>query len=104
MNHDSPTAYRVRQLGPPDEQNVQRNIPVDDLESLVTHHPRANAGARLLDGVPDGAENVRSRSYAVIGGEFQEVQALRTDRQYRSLQPDQVLLIKDFILDDMSAR
>lgn len=104
MNRKDPTPYRVMQLGPPDELNVQRNIPVTSLESLVTHHPRANARARLVDGLPDSAENVGSRSYAVIGGEFQEVQAYRTDLKYRSLEPDQVLLVKDFILDDMSAR
>lgn len=104
MNKEKPTPYRVMQLGPPDDRNVQRNIAVTDLESLVTHHPRANAGARLVDGLPDGAENISARSYAVIGGEFQEVQALRTDRKYRSLEPDQILLIKDFILDDLTAR
>lgn len=104
MNRKDPTPYRIVQLGPPDERNVQRNIPVTSLESLVTHHPRANARARLVDGLPDSAENVGSRSYAVIGGEFQEVQAYRTDLKYRSLEPDQVLLVKDFILDDMSAR
>lgn len=103
MNHEKPTAYRVMQLGPPDERNIQRNIDVVGLESLVTHHPRANAKARLLDGLPDQAEKIASRSYAVIGGEFQEVQALRTDQKYRSLEPDQVLLIKDFILDDMTS-
>lgn len=103
MNPKDATPYQVTQLGPPDDRNVQRNIAVTDLQSLVTHHPRANANARLVDGLPDGAENVRSRSYAVIGGEFQGVQALRTDRKYRSLQPDQVLLVKDFILDDPTA-
>lgn len=100
MNDTAARPYRVMQLGPPDERNVQRNIPVTHLESLVTRHPRASASASLVDGIPDGAENAMSRSYAVIGGEFQEVQAQRTDRKYRSLDPDQILIIKDFILDD----
>lgn len=95
--------YLVRQLGGPDARGNQWNVPVTDLESLVTHHPGANHVARLEDGVPIGAENRERRSYAIVGGEFQEVQTLRTDR-YRSLGPDQVLLIKDFILDDPTAR
>ncbi|MBJ6985020.1 peptidoglycan-binding domain-containing protein [Luteimonas sp. MC1750] len=76
---------------------------MSDLDSLHTHHPKRNFSAVLEDGVPRGAENVLTRSYAVVGGEFQEVLDRRVDK-YRSLQPDQVLLIKDFILDDMSAR
>ncbi|MBJ6982703.1 XVIPCD domain-containing protein [Luteimonas sp. MC1572] len=80
--------------GPP------RNIGVKDLESLVTHHPRANRRGQFLDGVPKDVEHADKRSYAVIGAELQEVQSLRTDKQYRSVAPDQVLLIKDFILDD----
>lgn len=96
----SSSAYRVTQLGAPDGRNVQRNIGVSDLDSLVTHHPRSNLNARMIDGVADSAENSTARSYAVVGGEFQEVQVIRTDRKYQSLQPHQVLLIKDFILDD----
>ncbi|MEN1970875.1 peptidoglycan-binding domain-containing protein [Luteimonas sp. MJ204] len=97
------TRYLVRQLGGPDASGNQWNVPVTDLESLVTHHPGANHRAGLEEGVPFQAENSVRRSYAVVGGEFQEVQVRRTDR-YGSLAPDQVLLIKDFILDDPAAR
>ena len=100
MPANQPTTYRVTQYARPDENRPPRNIGVTDLESLVTHHPVANRRARLVNGVPEGVEHDRNRSYAVVGGELQEVQALRTDRKYRSLAPDQVLLIKDFILDD----
>ena len=96
------TRYLVRQLGGPDASGSQWNVPVTDLESLVTHHPGANHRAGLEGGVPIRAENTTRRSYAVVGGEFQEVQVRRTDR-YDSLAPDQVLLVKDFILDDPTA-
>lgn len=100
---DTPgTRYLVRQLGGPDANGHQWNVPVTDLDSLVTHHPGANHRARLEDGVPVGAENSLRRSHAVVGGEFQEVQVRRTDR-YDSLGAHQVLLIKDFILDDPTA-
>ncbi|GGJ97523.1 peptidoglycan-binding protein [Luteimonas terricola] len=78
------------------------NAPVADLDSLHTHHPKRNFSAGLVYGLPVNAENTTTRSYAVVGGEFQEVLDGRVDK-YRSLQPDQVLLIKDFILDDMTA-
>ncbi len=102
MQKDQPITYQVTQLGAPDLRKIQRNISVLDLESLVTHHPGANAAARLIDGVPDGAEQMDVRSHAIVGGEFQEVMALRSDK-YGSLATDQVLLIKDFILDDTTA-
>lgn len=51
------------------------------------------------DGIIKDAERPKSRSHAFIGGKFQEVKMHRTD-EYGSLKPDQVLLIKDFILDD----
>jgi peptidoglycan hydrolase-like protein with peptidoglycan-binding domain len=95
--------YRVRQLGRPDAQGTQRNVSVSDLESLTTHHPGRNASARLVDGVAVNAENADRRSYGVIGGEFQELQSRRTDRSYDSIADDQILIVKDFILDDMSA-
>src|SRR5690606_8639380 len=79
------------------------NGPVEDLESLHTHHPKRNFHARLIEGIPRQAENTTTRSYAVIGGEFQEVLDARVDK-YRSLGPDHVLIIKDFILDDTAVR
>ena len=97
------TAYEVRQLGDPDARGRQRNVGVVDLENLTSHHPGANRYARLEDGIPVNAENAIRRSYGVVGGEFQELQTVRTDWSYHTLAPDQVLIIKDFILDDMSA-
>ena len=99
MSREDPRPYQVRQLGAP-VQGHQWNVPVTDLESLVTHHPGANHAARLESGVPVDAENPARRSYGVIGGEFQELQTARTDWSYGGLGPDQVLLVKDFILDD----
>lgn len=104
MPSNESTPYRVTQYAYPDPGKPPRNIGVTDLASLVTHHPFANRHARIVDGVPRDAENARSRSYGLVGGVFQEVQVLETDRKYRSLAPDQVLLIKDFILDDPTAR
>ncbi len=91
--------YRVIQLGAPNRNGVQRNEGVTDLDSLVTHHPGANAGAEIVDGVPVNVENPRTRSYAVVGAELQEIETRRTD-EYRALGADQVLLIKDFMLED----
>lgn len=89
--------YRVTQLHSPQRGNQ----PVADLEGLVTHHPGANARARVDDGVPVGVENARRRSYGVIGGEIQELETRRTDGGRASaLGEDQVLLTKDFMLED----
>ena len=99
MQHD-PTHYQVRQLGEPDVRGNQWNVPVTDLDSLTTHHPGANQSARLEDGIPVEAENPARRSYGVVGEEFQELLTAANDWSYRGLGADQVLLIKDFILDD----
>src|SRR3546814_15069941 len=45
------------------------------------------------------AENPARRSHAYVGGDFEEVINGRVDR-YDTLRPDQVLLVKDFILED----
>lgn len=95
-----PKHYQVRQLGEPDARGNQWNVPVADLDSLATHHPGENRSARIEDGVPVEAENPARRSYGVVGGEFQELLTAATDWSYRGLAPDQVLLVKDFILDD----
>ncbi|HEY4530953.1 MAG TPA: XVIPCD domain-containing protein [Luteimonas sp.] len=103
MPDQHPRAYSVTQSGRAPPGTFVANGPVADLESLHTHHPKRNFHAGLVEGIPRAAENTTTRSYAVIGGEFQEVLDARVDK-YRSLQPDQVLIIKDFILDDPSAR
>lgn len=99
MDDETQIRYRLLQLGPPDSQGLQRNIPFDDLAGLVTHHPNANRRAHLVDGMPRGVENGARRSYGVVGGEIQEIETARTD-EYRALRADQVLLVKDFILED----
>jgi hypothetical protein len=59
----------------------------------------------MEDGHIRGAEDQQptyrggDRSYAYIDGEFQEVIDHTTDR-YGSLKPDQVLMVKDYILED----
>ena len=89
--------YRVNQL----HSERRGNQPVTDFDGLVTHHPIANAGARIVSGVPVQVENATKRSYGVIGGEIQEIETSRTDGGPASvLQEDQILLVKDFMLED----
>lgn len=102
---DQPRTFRVEQLGPPRGRNaVQTNEAVGDLDDLVTHHPGANRDIRMEAGRIREAEDQQptyrggDRSYAFIDGEFQET-IDSTDR-YDSLREDQVLLVKDFILED----
>jgi len=83
--------YRLTQAG----ANI--NIPVPDFEGLVTHHPGDNRGAHLANGVVVGGQV--DRSQALVGGEVQEIEA-RTPGNSFGLAPDQVLLKKDFILED----
>lgn len=98
---DAPRTYRIQQLGRPDSSGIQTNGPVDSLDDLVTHHPGANRHIRMEDGKIQGAENEGRRSYAYISGDFEEIIDSRVDR-YGSLAPDQILLVKDFILEDPS--
>ncbi len=102
MSPEGGSGHRVLQLGAPDAHGNQTNIPVTDLESLVTHHPKGNRHAAMIDGVIVGVESRTKRSYAYIGGEFQEIETRRTD-EYGALAPDQVLLIKDFIIESRRA-
>lgn len=98
---DAPRTYRIEQLGRPDARQVQSNEPVDSLAGLVTHHPGANRHIRMENGAIHGAENPYRRSHAFISGDFEEVIDARVDK-YGSLGRDQVLLVKDFILEDPS--
>lgn len=86
--------YRLTQKG------VKKNIPATDLDSLVTHHPDDNIDAVVINGVAARVENPHTRSYGVISGELQEIETRRTDGSNSPLQDHQVLLIKDFILED----
>jgi hypothetical protein len=103
MTDVEPRTYRVRQLV--HDAAGTRNEDVVNPDELVTHHPVANRGAHMRDGVILGVEDLNPnyrrghRSYAYIGGEYQEVIDTQVDA-YRNLKPDQVLLVKDFILED----
>ncbi|RYF48252.1 MAG: hypothetical protein EOO38_10515, partial [Cytophagaceae bacterium] len=89
--------YRVNQL----HSFRLGNRPVANFDDLVTHHPIANAEAGVLSGVPVRVEEPRRRSHGLIGGEMQEVETARTDGGTASvLQEHQVLLMKDFLLED----
>ena len=89
--------YRVQQL----HSRRLGNEPVDSLDELVTHHPIGNAPARIERGVPVDVEDSRTRSYGVIGGEIQELETQPTNGGAAgALSPTQVLLIKDFMLED----
>ena len=91
--------YRLLQLGAPDRNDIQRNESFNDLEGLVTHHPGKNRNAEVVNGVVVRGEKPAKRSHAVVGGEIQEVELARTD-EYHALGSAQVLLVKDFILED----
>lgn len=92
------STYRIIQLGPPRPPNgLQSNEPVTDFDSLVTHHPGANRDAVMQDGVIIRGQPGRSHAY--IGGELQEIEIARNGRDF-GLNPDQVLVKKDFILED----
>lgn len=88
--------YRVIQLEW-DTQRGFRNEAVEDFERLVTHHPNSNGRARLVDGVV--VDGQRGRTLAVVGGEIQEIEVARDGRDF-GLRPDQVLIKKDFMLED----
>lgn len=83
--------YRITQKG----KTV--NIGVDDFESLETHHPGSNRDAHLVNGVVVDGED--GRNHAVIGGEIEEVEYATPSRDY-GLTANQVLIKKDFILED----
>jgi len=107
-----PTTYRIQQLGPPRYRHgaivrahgsgVQVNEPVNGFDSLVLHHPGDNRAARMQDGVV--VDGKGGRAYGYVGGQLQDIEVPRLDRLGRfrtyDLQPDQVLLKKDFILSD----
>src|SRR5690606_2865763 len=104
--------YRIQQLGPPRDRQgeivrthgsgVQLNESVTGFDSLVLHHPGDNRAARMQDGVVIDGKG--GRAYGYVGGRLQDIEIPRLDRQGRfrtyGLQPDQVLLKKDFILSD----
>ena len=114
------TTYRIHQLGPPRDREgelvrvhrtgVQLNEPVTGFDSLVLHHPGDNRATRMQDGLFAGGK--ADRAYGFIGGQLQDVEFHRHVKgEFRTygLQPDQVLLKKDFILshpdmDPMSDR
>jgi hypothetical protein len=88
--------YRLTQLEW-DQQPRGHNEPVADLEALVIHHPEKNSAAEIRHGVVVDGE--RGRKHAVIGGEMEEIEIPRVSHTF-NLKPDQVLLKKDFMLED----
>lgn len=89
-------SYRLIQL----EWNAQRglfNDSVPNFEELVTHHPHANRNATIQNGVVAGGEP--GRRHGMVGGEVQEIEVATPQNTY-GLGPDQVLLKKDFMLED----
>lgn len=99
---DDKRTYHLEQLGRPQPpRGLQENEDVTSLGDLVTHHPGNNRNIRMQDGEILGAERPERRSHAYIDGQFQEVIDSRVDK-YGSLKKDQVLLVKDFILEDSS--
>lgn len=97
---DDRRTYRIQQLGRPQPpRGEQWNEDVAFLEGLVTHHPGANRNIHMQDGVILDRQRPGRRSHAYISGDFEEIIDSRVDR-YDTLQPDQVLLVKDFILED----
>ncbi len=96
-NRSSETAkYRVTQL----HSWRLGNQPVADFEGLVTHHPKNNADAFIKDGRLHRTEAPSARSHGLVGGEIQELETRRTDVRSSAIGADQILLIKDFILED----
>lgn len=92
--------YVVTQLALPSGESVVRNIPVEDLDSLGIHHPNGNRNARIEAGrVKNGEEG--SREYIVVQGEIEEVKIHRGARS--GFDREQVMLVKDFILEDHGA-
>lgn len=83
--------YRVVQKG------VATNISVTDFDSLVTHHPYANRNAEVVNGVVTEGED--DRRHAVVDSEIQEIQVWKP-QDSKGLTRDQVLLKKDFMLED----
>lgn len=96
QEQDALTPYRVIQLQW-SQAGGARNGAVEDFEALVTHHPQTNRGARLQDGVVMGGQP--GRSFGVVGGEIQEIEVRQPGRSF-GLSEDQVLLKKDFMLED----
>ncbi|KAB8198666.1 peptidoglycan DD-metalloendopeptidase family protein [Lysobacter maris] len=96
MSDNDARAYRVMELGPI-RGGIQLNEPVTDFDSLETHHPGDNHNARMHEGTIVNGQ--KGRVHGFIGGEVQEIEVTRNGRTY-GLAPDQVLLKKDFILED----
>ncbi|MBD8637269.1 hypothetical protein [Stenotrophomonas sp. CFBP 13725] len=90
------TKYRVSQL----VNGRLGNRHVDDFDGLVLHHPISNTSARVSNGEVVDTQRGGRRSYGVIGGQIEEIETRQSDARSSAIGPDQVLLIKDFILED----
>ncbi|OOX13601.1 peptidoglycan-binding protein [Xanthomonas axonopodis pv. cajani] len=88
--------YRVIQLEW-DAEKGYHNEAVENFDGLVTHHPNSNSGAHLVNGSVVGGQ--AGRTLGLVGGEIQEIEVAKANNDY-GLRPGQVLLKKDFILED----
>ncbi|UDI79460.1 hypothetical protein ACJGJ0_13960 [Xanthomonas citri pv. mangiferaeindicae] len=88
--------YRVIQLEW-DAEKGYHNEAVENFDGLVTHHPNSNSGAHLVNGSVVGGQ--AGRTLGLVGGEIQEIEVAKAGNDY-GLRPGQVLLKKDFILED----
>lgn len=106
----APLTYRIQQMGPPryndgrlsttHKQGTQHNEPVTSFDNLVLHHPGDNRAARMVNGLIIGGKS--GRAFAHIDGRLQEIEHPRLVgkgplKDY-GLQPDQILIKRDFIL------
>lgn len=106
----APLTYRIQQMGPPryndgrlsttHKQGTQHNEPVTSFDNLVLHHPGDNRAARMVNGLIIGGKS--GRAFAHIEGRLQEIEHPRSVgkgplKDY-GLQPDQILIKRDFIL------
>nr|WP_126969130.1 XVIPCD domain-containing protein [Xanthomonas sp. BRIP62411] len=89
-------SYRVIQLEW-DAEKGYHNEAVENFDGLVTHHPNSNSGAHLVNGTVVGGQP--GRTLALVGGGVQEIEVAKVGNDY-GLRPGQVLLKKDFILED----
>ncbi|MCC5098481.1 peptidoglycan-binding protein [Xanthomonas campestris] len=88
--------YRIIQLEW-DAKKGEHNEVLGSFDDLVTHHPKSNSDAHLVNGKVVGGQ--AGRTLGVVGGEIQEIEVSKAGKDY-GLRPDQVLLKKDFMLED----
>ena len=84
------TPYRVIQLEW-DAEKGERNEAVGNFDELVTHHPKSNSDAYLVNGKVVGGQ--AGRTLGVVGGEIQEIEVSKAGKDY-SLRPCRLPVIQ----------